>query len=253
MRIALISDIHGNLVSLEAVLADIARVGVDRIVCLGDVAALGSQPREVIARLKALGSDCIMGNHDEHLLDLDAAGDLGPWIAEVTAWCADQLTEADLDFLRSFRPLLEIPLGAQDTLLCYHGSPRSNEERMLSTTPPEVLAEMLDGHTGTVLVGGHNHVQMLRHHKGMAVVDVGSVGQPFVRMPFDDWPRFLPCAEYGVVSWECGVSSVDLRRVPIDVAAAIQAAFDSDMPGAEEWAGWWSTPTEERRGTHAKL
>jgi predicted phosphodiesterase len=245
MRVALISDIHGNLVSLEAVLADIAGVGVDRIVCLGDVAALGSQPREVIVRLKALGCDCIMGNHDDHLLDADAAGDLGPWITEVTAWCVDQLTEADLDFLRSFRPLLEIPLGAQDTLLCYHGSPRSNEERMLYTTPAEELDEMLAGRTGTVLAGGHNHVQMLRHHKGMPVVDVGSVGQPFERMPFESWPRFLPCAEYAIVGLDCGVLSVDLRRVPIDVGAAQRAALDNGMPGAEDWAGWWMTDVSD--------
>jgi predicted phosphodiesterase len=61
MRVALISDIHGNLVSLEAVLADIDREGVDQIVCLGDVAGLGPQPREILARLQALGCICIMG------------------------------------------------------------------------------------------------------------------------------------------------------------------------------------------------
>ena len=62
MRIGLISDIHGNLVSLTSVLADIDRAGVDQTVFLGDVAAIGPQPCEVLERLRALGPPCIMGN-----------------------------------------------------------------------------------------------------------------------------------------------------------------------------------------------
>ncbi|MCB0291188.1 MAG: metallophosphoesterase, partial [Calditrichaeota bacterium] len=73
MKIALISDIHGNLTALEAVLADIRRRGADRIICLGDLATLGPQPREVIARLRELDCPGIMGNHDAALLHLEAA------------------------------------------------------------------------------------------------------------------------------------------------------------------------------------
>jgi predicted phosphodiesterase len=167
MRIALFSDIHGNLVSLEAVLADIDREQVDQIICLGDVAAMGPQPREVVARLKALGCPCVMGNHDLHVLDPHLAQEQSTWIAEVTAWCTAQLAEADLDFVRSFRPLFEIPMDVHTKLLCYYGSPRSNVDRILSTTPVDELKEMLASHTGTVLAGGHNHVQMLRQHKKM--------------------------------------------------------------------------------------
>lgn len=239
MRVALISDIHGNLVALDSVLADIHRAQVDQIVCLGDVAALGPQPREVLARLHALDCACVMGNHDLHLLDPDSAHALGPWITEVTAWCTDHLSPADLDFLRSFRPLIEIPLSAEATLLCYHGSPSSSEDRILATTPDEELDSMLDGHCATVMAGGHNHVQMLRRHKGRSIVDVGSVGSPFYKMPFDHWPRFLPCAEYAIVHSIDGILNIDLRRVPIDLEAVRRAARASGMPGADDWTSWW--------------
>jgi predicted phosphodiesterase len=69
MRIAIISDIHGNMVALDAALADIESEHVDQIVCLGDVAEFGPHPREVLARLRALGCPVIMGNTDERLID----------------------------------------------------------------------------------------------------------------------------------------------------------------------------------------
>ena len=65
MRIALISDIHSNLIALEAMLADIAQVEVDQIVFLGDLVTLGPQPREVVERVRGLGCPCVLGNHDD--------------------------------------------------------------------------------------------------------------------------------------------------------------------------------------------
>jgi predicted phosphodiesterase len=244
MRIALISDIHGNLVSLQAVLRDIGRVQADRIVCLGDVAALGPQPRQVIARLRQLGCPCIIGNHDEHLLHPERMAGLPPWVAEMTAWCAAQLSVEDRAYLRSFQPLIEFELGRQATLLCYHGSPRSNDERILPTTSRAALEEMLDGYTATVMAGGHNHVQMMRRHEDVSLIDVGSVGQPFAQMPFQGVPRLLPWAEYAVVGYLEGRLSIDLRRVPIDVDEIKHAAMVSGMPDAQGWAESWSIAPE---------
>jgi predicted phosphodiesterase len=244
MRVALISDIHGNLVSLQSVLSEIEHAQVDRVVCLGDVAALGPQPRQVLARLRELGCPCIMGNHDEHLLHPERMAGLAPWVVEVTSWCAAQLSKEDRTHLRSFQSLIEIELGAQATLLCYHGSPRSNSERILPTTPPPDLEEMLGGCTATVMAGGHNHVQMMRRHKLSSLIDVGSVGQPFERMPFQGAPVLLPWAEYAIVGCLAGTLSIDLRRVPIDLDAVRQAAEASGMPDAAGWAGSWDKSAE---------
>ena len=250
MRIALISDIHANWVSLEAVLADIDREQVDQIVCLGDVAALGPQPREVVVRLEALECPCIMGNHDSHLANPDMVHEYEPVVAEMTAWCAAQLSEADFDYLRSFQPLLEVPLDAQATLLCFHGSPRSNMDLIFATTPDAELDEMLAGHAATVMAGGHTHVQMLRQHKGVLIVNAGSVGWPLEQMPFEPPPRLLPWAEYTIVNWVGGVLGVELRRVPIDLDAVKQATLASDMPFAVSWAEGWDDAQKRLVKTH---
>jgi predicted phosphodiesterase len=243
MRVALISDIHGNRVALDAVLSDIERADVDHTICLGDVAALGPQPRLAIERLREVGCPCVMGNHDDHLLHPERVEGLAPWVAHMIQWGAARLSGADRAYLRSFVPLIEVDLGPRATLLCYHGSPRSHDERILSTTLPADLDEMLDGHTATVMAGGHNHVQMMRRHRNLTIVDVGSVGQPFEEMPFVGTPQLLPWAEYAIIGWIKGVLSVDLRRVPIDVDAVRQAAADSKMPGAQEWAVSWIDPS----------
>jgi predicted phosphodiesterase len=232
MRIALISDIHGNLVSLKAVLADITRERIDQVVCLGDVATLGPQPREVIALLKTLGCPCVMGNHDSFLLNPALIHEYtdAPWVVEVVDWCVSQLSRADIDYLQSFQPLLEIPVGAGSTLLCFHGSPRSSQDLILATTPAAELDEMLDGHTATIMAGGHTHLQMLRQHKGLMIVNAGSVGAPLEQLPFEGRPCILPWAEYAIVSLVNGVLSAELRRIPIDLDAVKQATLASDMP-----------------------
>ena len=241
MRVALVSDIHGNLVSLEAVLADIDRVGVDRIVCLGDVATIGPQPREVVARLRALDLAGITGNHESYLLNPDLiceVADAPPWLEETMDWCAGQLSSADFDYLRSFQPLIDIPFDTEASLLCFHGSPQSNTDMILATTPAAELDEMLAGHAATVMAGGHTHVQMVRQHNGVMIVNAGSVGEPLDQMPVEDATRILPWAEYTIVSWINGLLGIESRRVPIDLEAVKGAVSTSDMPDAVK--GVWS-------------
>jgi len=231
-RIALISDIHGNDLALEVALDDIHRERVDQIICLGDVATLGPQPREVIARLKALGCLCVMGNHDAFLLDpgLIPAYTTEPIIVETIEWCARQLTRADVDYLRSFLPSVSLSLDTSNTLLCFHGSPKSNTDNILATTPPPELDKLLEGQTATLLAGGHTHLQMLRQHKGALIVNPGSAGQPFVETTSQGPPRLLPWAEYAIVNSHNGVIGIELRRVPLDPDALRQRASASDVP-----------------------
>ena len=94
MRIALISDLHGNEVALKAVLTDITRIGADQIISLGDVACLGPQPSAVIQMLQDLGCTCVLGNHDEFLLDpeLITKYTLAPMIVEAVNACREQAT-----------------------------------------------------------------------------------------------------------------------------------------------------------------
>lgn len=246
MRIALISDIHGNLVALDTVLADIAREKVDQIVCLGDIATLGPKPREVLQRVKDLNCPCVMGNHDHYLLDSSILRDYmdAPWFAESVAWCAEQLQEEDFQFLRTFQPLHEITLDQSHKLLCFHGSPKSNTDIILAMTPPTNVDELLGGYRATVMVGGHTHMQMMRQHKGIMLINAGSVGMPFEQALFVHAPRYLPWAEYAIVNIVDGVIDIDLRRVPVDLAAVRQSAKNSNFPDAEDWIKNWMSPED---------
>lgn len=232
MRIALISDLHGNEVALRAVLADARRAGVDRVVCLGDVATLGPRPNEVIALLRELGCLCIVGNHDAFLLDrrLIAGYTEAEIVIEAVEWCREQLTPEDFAFLRTFVPTAELPLDGAGTLFLFHGSPRSHTEDLLATTAPEVLDEALRGISATVLAGGHTHLQMLRQHRGALLVNPGSVGMPFKQYVGGRTPEVLLHAEYAIVAADGGTVSVDLRRVPLDRAALRAEAEATSNP-----------------------
>jgi putative phosphoesterase len=220
MRIGIISDIHGNFTALQAALKDMERQAVDSIICLGDIATLGPQPREVVAKVKELGCPCIIGNHESALLDLEntlkyqIAADLVPALE----WCMQQLDSSDLDFMRSFMPTLEVSIEDNIKLLYFHGSPASNTDQLLSTTPVEEMSEYLSGRQADIFIGGHTHIPMLRQHNGKLIVNPGSIGSAFhsAYQPGVP-PSLLPWAEYAVMEIENGAVGIDLRRVPFDV------------------------------------
>ena len=157
MRVALISDIHGHFVALDSVLADIDSESVDKIVCLGDIATLGPEPCEVVARLRTLDCICIMGNHDAFLLNPDLIHGyttVSP-VIDAVSWCRNQLAKTDLDYIRSFVPHTEIDLGGKVGLFCFHGTPKSNTASILATTPAQELDTLIPDCTETIMAGGH--------------------------------------------------------------------------------------------------
>jgi predicted phosphodiesterase len=236
MRVALLSDIHGNDVAFRAALADATRHGVDQIVCLGDVATMGPNPQGTVELLFELNCLCIMGNHDAFLLEPGLVKDYTKAAAVIDAvnWCREQLSRESLDFLSTFKPMEELPLGLNSMLLLYHGSPRSNVEEILATTPPEQLDVLLEGRQATVMAGGHTHLQMLRQHRGNLVLNVGSVGMPFKEYVAGGRPTILAHAEYAVVEEAAGVVSVALCRVPVDKSALQQSLAVTSNP-LREW------------------
>ena len=242
MRIALIADIHGNLVAFETVLQEVAREQVDQIICLGNVAALGPQPHEVIDRLRQLQCPVILGNTDGWLLAPKGAKTSDSEILElITSWCREQLTPEDQQYLHTFSPLLEFPLDEGRGLLCYHGSPRSFDDVIAATTPDAVVKQMLADSTATVMVGGHTHIQMLRRYEESCLVNVGSVGLPGVNAGSPELPNNhdVHWAEYGLLSLDAGRLSIDLRRLPLDMAAVLHAGAHSSMPHREWWMQKW--------------
>jgi len=242
MRIAIIADIHANLVSFEAVLADIEQERVDQTICLGDLATIGPQPKAVLQRMKELGYPCVIGNHESWLLNLNLLDKLqgAPhWFTESIRWCATQLSEDDLEFMRSFPPTISLPLEGKEGFLGFHGSPSSDMDSIYPMTPPEELEQLLAGHTFRVMAGAHTHAQMLRQHKGMLIINPGSVGMPFDQAPTRGPIRFHPWAEYAILSATNGVLSVDMRRVSIDLVRVKNALTDDRHPAHNIWLNNW--------------
>lgn len=214
MRLALISDLHGNDVALERVFADARTAGYDQLVCLGDVATLGPRPSQVLGRLRDLGCPCLLGNHDEFMLApelVESYSTIRVLVASVHETRAS-LSADDVDFIRSFRRTLAVDGG----VFLYHGTPRSNVEDLLVSTPDARVDEMLAGHTATVFAGGHTHLPMVRQHRGALIVNSGSVGAPFREYACNGPPVILSHAEYAIVDMDHGRVSVDLRRVELD-------------------------------------
>ena len=238
MRIAFISDIHGNLTALRAVLADIKKHGTDEIICLGDTISLGPQPLETLNTLKELNCIYIMGNHDEAILDPEKAPEfeITEHLVPDLYWCRDQLTPDSFEFLKSFQSThkIEFPNGVQ--LLAFHGSPISTTDIIQATTSPELLDKYFAEQSSTVFIGGHSHIQMHRRYGKKLILNSGSVGNAF-EFAFSPGnpPRLLPWAEYAVIDQSGNSFDVDLRRVYFDTEALLKVVKESSLPGADWW------------------
>jgi len=232
MRIALISDLHGNAVSLDAVFADIDQQGVDQVVCLGDTATLGPRPREVLGMLQDRGVRCILGNHDAFLVDEELIRTYSevPIVVDSVDWCRDLMTAGDLAFVSSFETAFRVDLGPDATALLFHGSPRSHMEDLLATMDPQELDVALAGQKADVMAGGHTHIQMLRQHRGTLLVNPGSVGMPFLEFANGCAPRVMPYAEYATIEASRSGVQVSLRRVAVDRTKLRSEAAASSSP-----------------------
>jgi len=240
VRVALISDIHGNLFALDAVLAELEHESYDQLICLGDV-AVGPQPRESLARVRELECPVIKGNWDAAFVDgMPPAGDqVTQKLVDVGAFWAEALTPEDRDYIRTFVPTSELELEGGGTLLCFHGSPNAYDDWIFATTPDEDVERMLDGFDAPLLAGGHTHLQMIRRLEQGVLVNPGSVGLPFRRW----WPstvRIAPWAEYGFLTVGDGKLAIDLRRTSFDVEAMLRLCRASGMPHADWWIECWT-------------
>jgi putative phosphoesterase len=175
--LALVSDIHGSDNALAAVVAELERLKVDRVVCLGDAVQGGDQPREVLDRLASLGWPVVLGNADAFLLTVpaDSPEPITQGQLEKREWTLAQLEPSHLDQIRSFVPTVDVELEEGLTLRAFHGSPQSYDDVLLPETPDGQVESLLGGSGVDVLAGGHTHMQWTRYVDGALFVNPGSV------------------------------------------------------------------------------
>jgi predicted phosphodiesterase len=214
MRVALLSDMHGNAVAFRAALADLEDDEPDLIVSLGDVAQGGPQPRECVELLQELACPCVYGNSDHILVALDFGNEeVDDRVVETAQWSREQLGDAGLGFLGGFAPTV-----ATGRVVCCHATPFSNEDVVLPDADdiPPVEAD--------AVAAGHVHQQWLRRFERTLWFCVGAIG-------VSRW------CEYALVDDE--TLAVEFRRIPFDVDELIAAARANDFPHFDRWAGSW--------------
>lgn len=225
MRLAIVSDIHGNLTALEAVVADIQRRGVDRAVHGGDLALTGCQPGEVIDRVRELGWPGIVGNTDELLwrpeeraVQERKAPKLHPLLAllfsEYAPVTRELLGDERMAWLRRLPSELR-----EDGLTLVHASPGDLWRAPLPDAQDSELEASYGPCAAEIAVYGHIHLPYVRRLAGFTVANSGSVGSPF-----DGDSR----ASYLLV--ESG--GVQIIRVEYDVEREVGLLLASGYPDA---------------------
>jgi putative phosphoesterase len=234
MRVAVISDVHGNLPALEAVLAEVRREAPDLIVSCGDVAS-GPMPAETIELMRTLGdARFVMGNADRGLMVEFDGNPLPPLPGPFADWCAKQISREQRDFLATFEKTVTVDGvdGVGRVLFC-HATPRNDTDIFTAETPDEEVARLFGQVEADLVVCGHTHMQFDRRIDGLRVVNSGSVGMPYGR-PGAYWTMLGP--------------GVDLRRTDYDREAAAARIRKLGWPSAEEFASQnvLSVPTVEQ-------
>jgi predicted phosphodiesterase len=255
VKVALLADIHGNGWALDAVLADLAPRRPDLTICLGDITGHAPDPSAPVARLRELGCPGVIGNGDAELLDLlepeRAAALLATLIGrrytEAEAerrirrnrWALDRLAPADIDYLRSLRQSLTVPLGGGETLVCFHGTPQSNLKGIRARVSEADLADLLAGQEATVYAAGHTHSPLLRRVSDAVTLDPGRGEQLLINPgPIGGYlasGAHHSTARYALLTREGDTLAVEFRRVTFDARPMVEAAYASGMPDPEFW------------------
>lgn len=248
MRVAVISDIHGNCVALEAAIEEIRRSAVDKIVCLGDTVQGGPQPAESIRALRRLGCPIVMGNADAWLLKdkLDTSEPTSKEQLEVRDWTLSCLSSEDLDFMRGYRPTLKIKLGGTQWLLCFHGSPLSYEDNLFPHTPREEWDRLLGPFAPAIMAGGHTHTQQLRRVREGLFFNPGSVGVAYDHYLAKESFHNDPWAEYAILSYGKERTGVQFLRVNYDVNALVRVIKASGRPHSDTMIGYYARLARKR-------
>jgi len=223
MRVAIFSDIHGNVHALEAVLADVRAQSPDAVYCLGDLVGYGANPNEVTERIRREGLPTVMGNYDDGVgFDRDECGCAYKEEAErergqrSLEWTQARVTPENKAFLRTLEPAIRFNAREYRVLLV-HGSPRKMNEYLFEDRPLSSFERLAATSGADLIVFGHTHKPYVKQVGGVTFLNVGSVGKP----KDGDWRACYAIVEDGTPS---------SRRVEYDVKSAAAAIRATELP-----------------------
>jgi putative phosphoesterase len=224
VRVAAISDIHGNLPALEAVLAEIETEDVDAIVVPGDTIS-GPWAAEVFDLLQQLDAICVRGNADREVIERsDRFGELAPW-------SADRLGASRLATAATWPLTWSLTVEGLGRVLVCHSTPASDDPIYTRITPDDELVDILGTVDADVLVCGHTHMQYDRTlANGLRIVNAGSVGMAYEGVRGAYWVLLGP--------------EVDFRRTEYDVEACVAAVQVMGVPVPEQLLGQLLDPPD---------
>jgi len=224
LRVAVLSDVHGNAVALAAVLAELEREQPDLIVSGGDL-TWGPLPEETFALASRLNARYVRGNADRAVLENQSS-------TEREQWMQAHHTPELREFLAGFEESVVVEVDGLGAVRICHGSPRSDEECVTPETPEARAREFAEGVDERVIVTAHVHIQFDREVAGIRSINAGSVGLPYEGKPGAFWALLGP--------------EVEMRRTEYDVKKAVERYRATDFPGVEELVEMMLTPPEPR-------
>lgn len=233
MRIAVISDIHGNLEAFLEVLADIDQSGVDEIICLGDIIGYGPNPEEVVQKVRALQIPTIMGNHEMVVSDKKALKWFNPVARTSLKKTIQFLSEESIQYVREL-PSSIVSHGCRFV----HGFPPDSVRTYIFQISEEALLDTFKEMKEKICFIGHTHMLKLIRFDGDSVIEkplkkgvtkidadqryiinIGSVGQP---RDGDNKAKY--------VIWDTDKNRLELKTIPYDAESVAERIIAKGLP-----------------------
>ncbi|WHY61111.1 metallophosphoesterase family protein [Cytobacillus firmus] len=231
MKLAFISDIHGNAVALDAVLQDIKEKNVDKAFVLGDICFRGPEPKRALDIIRSLECDVIKGNADEWVVRGVREGEVPSQVLEMMNkerdWTYSKLDAFDISYLGNLPSELELEFAGKK-IHAFHATPKNLFEIIPQTASGEVIKEKLLVKEVDIYIYAHIHKPYIRYINGKCLINIGSVG-----LPFDG----LNKASYCIVEINNRSYQTSIVRVDFNVNKVIEQYKDLNYPNAEMLSG----------------
>jgi putative phosphoesterase len=224
VRIAIVSDIHGNAHALDCCLHDLAsRGGADVLVAAGDLCMDGPRPKQVLKTLRTAGARCVRGNTDR-MIGEGRLDEMDPEDARGAAWVRSKIGEEWTRWLAELPPALAFGEGEDGLLVC-HANPKNDDEHLWPDAYDDTLERLVGDVVQRTIAFGHLHLSYVRVWRGRTLVNVASAG-----LPKDGDPQ----AHYAILTQRSGGWEVQERRVPFDVEKVARQLRKSGIPDLEK-------------------